>query len=58
MRTFKTVPVSAERHTDHLWSLIAIEDDGSEVTLDRYSTGGNAEAAKRVLERPSLQPPP
>jgi enoyl-[acyl-carrier-protein] reductase (NADH) len=53
MRTFKIVPADAQG----AWSLIAIEEDGAEVTVERYPTMGEAEAAKAALESRSLQPP-
>jgi hypothetical protein len=57
MRTLKIVPPNLGQPASHLWSLVAIEEDDSEVTVEEYPTLGEAEAAKAALERRSLQPP-
>jgi hypothetical protein len=54
MRTFKIAPTSPGHELHHLWGVIAIEDDGSEVTLDTYDTMAEAEAAMAVLAREEL----
>jgi hypothetical protein len=57
MRTFRIAPADGQDDAGHQWSLIAIEEDGAEVTVEHYPTMAEAEAAKAVLERRSLQPP-
>jgi hypothetical protein len=57
MRTFKIKPVGPGHEHHHLWNLIAVEEDGAEVTLDTYDTMAAAEAAKAVLERDGLAEP-
>ncbi len=41
----------------HLWLLTAVEEDGSEVTLETYNTMEEAEAARVALESRKLQDP-
>ncbi len=57
MRIFKTKPLDPGHETHHLWTLIAVEEDGTEVTLDTYATMAEANAAKAVLERQDMEDP-
>jgi hypothetical protein len=54
MRTFKIMPTNPDHDVHHLWSVIAVEDDGSEVTLDTYDSMAEAQAAMTVLAREEL----
>jgi hypothetical protein len=55
MRTFKVMPAGAGHEHSHLWQLIAVEEDGSEITLETYGSASEANAAKLVLERDEVQ---
>jgi hypothetical protein len=57
MRTFKVMPSEPGHEHHHLWLLAAVEEDGTEVTLDTYATMAEAEAAKAVLERQEMEDP-
>ena len=58
MRTFKIMPVSPGHEVHHFWNLIAVEEDGSEVTVETYATMAEAQAAMVVLEREEMDIPP
>ena len=51
MRTFKVVPVSQGSDVHHRWTLVAVEEDGSEAVAETYDTMREAEAAKAILEK-------
>jgi hypothetical protein len=55
MRTFKIKPTDPGHEHHHLWQLVAVAEDGSEVTLETYSTASEASAAKLVLEQDEVQ---
>jgi hypothetical protein len=55
MRTFKIMPADPGHEHHHLWLLVAVEEDGSEVTLESYGSASEASAAKLVLEQDEVQ---
>jgi hypothetical protein len=57
MRIFKIMPSHPGHDHHHLWLLTAVEEDGSEVTLETYNTMEEAEAARVALESRKLQDP-
>jgi hypothetical protein len=57
MRIFKIMPADPGHEHHHQWLLVAIEEDGSEVTLESYGSASEANAAKVVLERDEMQDP-
>ena len=57
MRTFKIVQANPGEAAHHLWSVVAVAENGQVMPLETYETYADAEAAKLVLERQEVDDP-